>query len=146
MSRSTSPPAENMHRLGVGSVHELFPRFSAPIMSQLLSACFQAASQMGLPMVSKLYPEALNLKPVNADALQPWLNCVWLSGCLSLDTCLCPSLATGAQLSRFLWLRSLFPSFPSCSLVSLHASVAPSLVFPLWVVGSSIPARVVWLL
>ena len=66
------------------------------------SNCFRSASKMwsssSLPIVSL----GLEFETVNADGLQSWVNCVRLSGCLSLLVCV--------SLCLSLWL----PGFPSC--------------------------------
>ena len=68
----------------------------------VFSNCFRSASKMwsssSLPIVSL----GLEFETVNADGLQSWVNCVRLSGCLSLLVCV--------SLCLSLWL----PGFPSC--------------------------------
>ena len=53
----------------------------------VFSNCFRSASKMwsssSLPIVSL----GLEFETVNADGLQSWVNCVRLSGCLSLLPC-----------------------------------------------------------
>ena len=66
---------------------QLSSKFSPPMISQLLSNCFRAVSQMWssncLPIVSL----SLEFETVAAVGLQSWVNCVRLSGCLSLLPC-----------------------------------------------------------
>ena len=134
----------------------IYTSCSPPMISHLLSNCFRASSQMWpfnrLPVLSL----SVEFETIIAVGLQSWVNCVRLSGCLSLlvsvSLCLPPwLLVSDSLISLVTVLVSGFPC--KCLLlgpvvsgspdVSLHLS--PFIYFLLWLVVSRILASVVWL-
>ena len=104
----------------------IYTSCSPPMISHLLSNCFRASSQMWpfnrLPIVSL----SLEFETIIAVGLQSWLNCVRLSGCLSL--------LVSVSLSLPLWR---LPSCVSHHLSPSHFIYLPSHMSPLVTVSCS---------
>ena len=111
------------------------PRFSLPpIISQLLSNRFRAASRVVFQLSSNCTVSlGLELETVNADGLQSWVNCVWLSGCLSLPVCVSVCL--------LLWLLVSdspdFSCYGTCFQVCLHVHWSLFNCLPVWLSTAS---------